>query len=195
MADVPVVTVSTSILTYGALPVPYAAAWSAESRTFIASCPWARCAAICQEEARGQGKPMFGTPHFGRQREVIVRGLCDLCARPLRNTTKVSLSHARARMNGAKALDVLQVEPLLHRDCAAESVRHCPSLKRDIAHGTLEVRRVTRHAFQLALSNPKFIAKYVPGYVENPNDRIVAHAKVQLLAWQAMRPEWIGVDQ
>lgn len=174
-------------LTYGGVPVPYTVGWTAEDRVYVDRCPHAEGRiAICQEVARGEGKPQFGAPHMGRQREAIANDLCDLCARPLKNRTKVSLSKARARFNGAEAFDVLQVEPLLHKECAAVSVRYCPSLKRDIRNGTVEIRQVTRHRSQLALYSEQgtFEATGV-------RTKAISHAKVQLLAWIDRDLAWL----
>jgi hypothetical protein len=180
------------VLTYGDLPVPFAASWSSEDRTFVGMCRFSRRPAICQAESPGEGKPIFGTPHFVRQRQVISEGRCDLCGKPLRNSTKVSLSHARPIAHSARGGEILQVEPLLHKECAAISMRHCPSLKRDIAAGTLMVRQVLQHDVQFAISDPIFVSRYVPDYKINPNDRIVAHAKVHLIKWKDRDAAWLG---
>ena len=175
-------------LFYGGVPVPYTASWSGEDKFFLAPCPFAGGRpAICQHEARGAGKPRFGAPHMVRQREVIAKDLCDLCGRPLRNATKVSLSHARPRANGAAALDILQVEPLLHKECAAISVQHCPSLKRDIRNGEIEIRQVSRHRTQVALMDEIETARFT-GVAHRG---AAGHAKVQLLAWRTRDLAWL----
>jgi hypothetical protein len=179
-------------LSYGNTPVPFTASWSGEERTFVGRCRFAKCEAICQDEAPGTGQPIFARPHFVRQRQVIVQELCDLCGKPLRARTRVSLSHAAPRQNGARAFDILQVEPLLHKDCAAVCLKFCPSLKRDISAGTLRVRQVLRSAVQFAISAPQFVGEYVPGYAAGPEERIVAHAKVQLLDWRDRDAAWLG---
>lgn len=178
-------------LVYGGVPVPYTVSWTGEAAARIDACAYTHSRAICQAIAPGEGRPKFGTPHWQRQREAIVRDLCDTCGRSLRNRTKVSLSHARPRMNGAEGMAVLQVEPLLHRECAAVSMEHCPSLKRDIRNGTLMVRQVRRHCPQLAIMRPEFIGEYVPGYVADPADRIIGGAKVELLTWTDRDEAWL----
>jgi hypothetical protein len=180
-----------SVHTYGGVPVPYTVSWSAEDAFRVDHCRHAGTRAICQSIQPGQGKPQFGKPHSQRQREAIADDLCDLCGRTLRNKTKVSLSHARPRMNGAEGIAILQVEPLLHRGCAATSLRHCPSLKRDIAAGTAMIRQVTQHRVQLAIVSPEFVGTYVPGYVAAPSERIVGHAKVELLRWVERDSAWL----
>lgn len=183
--------VRASGLRYGGVPVPYTVAWTGEAETRVDRCVYSGARAICQAVAPGVGKPLFGTPHSQRQREAIARDLCDLCARPLRNRTKVSLSHARPQSHGAEGVAILQLEALLHRECAAESLRHCPSLKADVAKGTLRVRQVLHHRCQMAILRPQFIGQYVPGYEARPDDRIVGHAKVELLRWIDRDAAWL----
>lgn len=178
------------MLTFGNTPVPYTVSWTAEDRQFVAVCPHAGRAALCMDEAPGVGQPQFGKPHSQRQREVIANGCCDLCGKPLSNRTKVSLSHARVRA-GATGPCVMQVEPLLHKECAAASMRYCPSLRRDIRNGTLMVRQVSRFQVQYAVMSPQFVSVYVPDYVPNVADRIIGHAKVVLLAWKDRSEGWL----
>ncbi|WP_029002801.1 hypothetical protein [Azorhizobium doebereinerae] len=174
-------------LFFGKVPVPYTVSWSGEEGMHVAPCRHAAGRrAICQGVARGEGRPLFGKPHAQRQREVIAEGLCDLCGNSLRNRTKVSLSHARPRANGATGLNILQVEPLLHKECAQISVRHCPSLRRDIRAGSLNIRIVTRHQAQFAIMD-EIYTKQVAGAAV----RAIGHAKVELLAWKDQTIEWL----
>lgn len=142
--------------------------------------------AICQSVSPGIGKPHFGKPHMIRQRQAVVEDLCDLCARPLRNRTKVSLSHARSRSHAAQPMDVLQVEPLLHRECATISLRHCPSLRRDVASGSVEIRQVGQHRVQLAIYDEQGTFE-ATGF----RQKSISHAKVQLLKWKNRDAEWL----
>jgi hypothetical protein len=176
----------TTQLHYGGVPVPYTVSWTDEEHFHVASCPHAGGRAICQAVAPGEGKPRFGKPHSQRQREAIARGLCDLCGRPLRLRTKVSLSHARPRGLGASGFAILQAEPLLHKECAAESLRHCPSLKRDIAAGTLFVRQVTRWRVQMAVMSAVYV-----GEIAGEPVKAIGHAKVELIAWTDRDAEWL----
>lgn len=177
------------LLRYGDTPVPYTASWTAEEAFYVAPCRYARREAICQTVARGQGKPLFGKPHSQRQREVIADGLCDLCARSLDARTKVSLSHAAVRLNGAEGPAVLQVEPLLHRECALISMRHCPSLRRDTKGGSLKIRQVNRYRVQMALMDAEYVASLTG------EARVACgHAKVELLAWRERDAVWLGVS-
>lgn len=173
-------------ITYGGVPVPYTVSWSAEEQFSVALCPHARRDAICQTEDRGNGKPLFGKPHSNRQRQAIASGLCDLCARTLAGRTKVSLSHARPQPHGADGWAILQVEPLLHRECALTSMRHCPSLKRDIEAGTLKVRQVTRWRPQFAVMDEVYTET-----VTGIRQIAIGHAKVELLAWVDRDADWL----
>ena len=178
---------SVAIRTFGNTPVPYSVAWTAEDADWrVGHCPHAGRPAICQAVAPYEGKPTFGKPHSQRQREVISKDLCDLCGLKLRNCTKVSLSHARPVFHAAAAMDILQVEPLLHKACAALSMRHCPSLKRDVAAGTLCIRQVTRHQVQFAIMDEVYTAATTGEAV-----RAVGHAKVHLLKWRDRDAAWL----
>jgi hypothetical protein len=181
------------IARFGNTAVPYTVSWTGEERQFVGICPHARAPALRMPHAPGVGKPQFGKPHSDRQREAIARGLCDLCGKPLKNRTKVSLSDARGRTNAApgSTTGILQVEPLLHRECALESTNFCPSLKRDLAAGTLMIRQVNRYAVQFAIMAPEYIRHYVPDYQPSPKDRIVGHAKVELIRWIDRDLDWL----
>ena len=153
----------------------------------VALCPHARVLAVCDHEARGTGKPIFGKPHMTRQREVIVNQLCDLCARPLAGRTKISLSHATFRVSGAEGGCVMQVEPLVHKDCALICVEHCPSLKHDIKAGTLFVRQVHRHRTQLALLTDAAVEEFAG----ERRSGVVGHAKIELQRWTDRGLKWL----
>lgn len=182
----------TAIQRWGATAVPWTVGWSGEESFFVGPCRYSHMLAICQAEAPGVGKPQFGKPHSQRQRQCIAEGLCDLCGRSLKAATKVSLSHARPVAHGAQGVAILQVEPLLHRACALESMKFCPSLKRDIAAGTLMIRQVTRYDVQFAVMGPQFVSHYVPGYEAKPHERIVGAAKVELIQWKDRDMQWLS---
>lgn len=181
-----------TILHYGGVPVPYTVSWTAEHEpgsTFLGPCPYARRPAIRQMQARGEGKPRFGSPHMDRQREVISRGLCDLCGKPLKNRTKVSLSRARPQGHAARPGDILQVEPLLHKECAAISMEHCPSLKAQSRDGSLRIRQVLRHACQFAVFSEEGTFQET-----GVRQKSIAHAKVHLIGWRQRDADWLGIS-
>ncbi|MBB3937693.1 hypothetical protein [Aureimonas phyllosphaerae] len=90
-------------------------------------------------------------------------------------------------MNAAEGPAILQVEPLMHRECAALSVRHCPSLKRDIADGKIEIRRVARTRLQFAQLTGDATMEFCG--IRRPG--VVGHAKIELLAWVDKTLSWL----
>src|SRR3546814_14644115 len=86
----------------------------------------------------------------------MARCLCDICGKSLKASTKVSLSHARPYPHGAAGWAVLQVEPMMHRKCAAVANQHCPSLKRDLETGTQMIRPVLPYRVQCSLMLPAY---------------------------------------
>lgn len=176
----------SDLIHWGATPVPYTVSWTGEQRVYLGTCPHARRVAIRQHHARGEGKPLFGSPHADRQREAIARCLCDLCGKPLKLATKISMSQARPRMNAASPMDILQVEPLLHRECAAICLDHCPSLRRQQREGELAIRQVFQHRVQFAIYSEQ-------GVFEATGERrkAVSHAKVQLVKWADRDEDWL----
>lgn len=173
-------------LFFGNAPVPHTVSWSAEERFFLKECLFFQRLAICQDSDQGVGKPLFGKPHSDRQREAIARCLCDLCGRPLKLSTKVSLSHARPQPHGAEGWAILQVEPMLHRQCAAQCISLCPSLRRDVDNGTLDIRTVTRWRPQCALMSAEYVRS-----ITGQDVVALGHAKVELLGWVDRDLDWL----
>lgn len=155
---------------------------------FLAPCPYFNNRqAISQRNSQGDGTPLFGKPHFVRQRKAIALCLCDLCGKSMKVATKISLSHARPQPHGADGWAILQVEPMLHAECAAICVRFCPSLKRDVADGSVVVRAVTRWRAQCAIMDEEYTAT-----VTGEAMKALGHAKVELLAWHDRDLNWLN---
>lgn len=174
-------------LFYGNTRVPVTASWEAEERMFLAPCPvFDGNLAVCQDEAPGQGKALFGKPHMQRQRAAIGKGLCDICGRPLASRTKVSLSHARPVPHGAEGWAILQVEPMMHRECARIAIGACPSLKRDLEHGQLRIRQVFAWRAQCAVMDEVYVET-----VTGTKCRALGHAKIELRKWQDRDLAWL----
>ncbi len=173
-------------LIYGSTPVPYTVSWTGEGQMFLGRCPHAKRDAICENANRGVGKPRFGAPHMMRQREAIAKRLCDLCGKSIRNSTKVSLSRARPQAHAAQFGDILQVEPLLHRKCAAICLEHCPSLKSQLADGSLIIRQVYGHACQFAIYSEQGTFEAV-----GVRRKSVSHAKVHLQKYAERDLAWL----
>jgi hypothetical protein len=178
---------SKAIIFYGGVPVPYTVSWSNEARPHLAFCKHARARAISYDDARGVGKPRFADPHPNRMREVMAKGLCDLCAKPLNARTKVSLSKARPQVHAASPMDVLQVEPLLHRECAAVCIEHCPSLQRDIRQGTLQIRQVLAWKCQFAIYSAEGVFE-----LTGERTKAICYSKVQLVKWIDRDFNWLS---
>lgn len=174
---------------WGKTPVPNTASWTGEDRDWrIEPCPiFDGQDAIFQAIDQGAGKPDFGKPHSQRQREAIGLGLCDICGKPLKTSTKVSLSHARPQPHGAQGWAVLQVEPMLHKACAAMAIQFCPSLRRDLAQGTLFVRQVFRWRAQAAIMSAEYIES-----VSGERRTALGHGKVELIRWKDRDVAWLG---
>jgi len=169
---------------YGNLPVPQPVMWSEEEEFWVGICPYFKLPAICQKEAQGQGVPRFGRPHAMRLRKLMFLGLCDICGKPLKNSTKVSLSHAPA---AAKAN--VQVEPLMHVECAKLSIQHCPALReqtKDNVVYRLTVRQVFRYRTKPLLAQPEDLARYVPDHIGPP---LIGLAALELLSWKDITAE------
>jgi hypothetical protein len=113
--------------------------------------------------------------------------LCDLCGKPLKNRTKISLSPARPRLNAAAPMDVLQVEPLLHKECAAVCMKFCPSLRNQRRSGLLNIRHVLRHRCQFAVYSEQGVFEAL-----GVRTKAVSHAKVQLINWTDRDETWLS---
>jgi hypothetical protein len=181
-------TILRQVIQFGSVPVPYTVLWTGEQgRMHVGQCQHVGRLACCDADDRGAGKPIFGKPHMGRQRETIINDLCDLCAKPLKSRTKVSLSHARTIVSGEDGPTVMQVEPMVHKDCALACVRHCPSLKRDIAAGTLFVRQVLSHRHQFAILTEAAVEEFCGVR----RSGVIGHAKVELRRWIDRDLAWL----
>ncbi len=148
------------MLTYGKAPVPDTTEWSAETDYFIGT--FKGQPALCQPRCQ-EGRPAFGKQHFVRQRQAVYQGRCDLCGRPLRDRTKFSLSEP---LDGN-----LQVEPLLHRECAEISIGACPHLQKGHT-----LRRITRYRVILDMCDPRPV---IPEYNGPP---VIGYALIEVLA-------------
>lgn len=177
------------MITYGGLPVPWTVSWTGEATRELGQCPHAPPShrAVIQTSAQGLGKPRFSDPHFNRQRAAMSRGLCDLCGKPLKSRTRVSLSQARPTAHAATYGDILQVEPLLHKACAALCLKHCPSLKRQISDGVLNIRQVFQSAVQSALYSADGIQE-----ITGIHETAFYYNKVQLIKWRDRDEDWLA---
>lgn len=174
------------ILTYGNIPVPYTVAWTDEEHLFVGKCITSPVKAICQVHSRGIGKPIFGKPHMNRQRETIDADCCDLCGKPLKGRTKISLSDARPQIHANRPFEILQVEPLLHKECAATSIKYCPHLQTQLESGEIKIRQVTQYTKQVAVLKDDAVEEFTGERI-----RAIGHAKVCLKRWKDRDLAWL----
>jgi hypothetical protein len=174
---------------YGAISVPWTASWSNEDKFFIARCPYANdLPALCQSEAPGIGRPLFAKPHSIRQRKAMALRLCDICGRPLKGRTHVSLSQESRRDVMGLGYIPLAVEPMVHKECGLVAIRQCPSLKRQAADRSLRVRQVFQAKLIAQRLNEaatlEFVGVSAPGVVGHLKLAIMSHADRDV-AWLA----------
>jgi hypothetical protein len=132
------------------VPVPYAAAWSAETAAvrsltvrpdgsglaYRNETPadrdrhgvlWARL-----RQAPGVGRPNFRALHSVRQRHVMLHKLCQVCGGPADRTSRGWLFLLQRPPGGHQSADwpegQLSAKPPVCRPCAAIAIRHCPHL-------------------------------------------------------------------
>lgn len=183
------------LLMFGSAPVPKTVSWSAEEEQgyFLAECPYfgpsLKRPAVCQLEAPGQGIPRFGKAHLVRQRRAIALGLCDLCGRRIKTSSKVSLSYLEPQDYGAQGWMTLQVEPLMHAACAALCACFCPKLRLDIRSGVLPIRVVTRWRRVCRAEAPAFVETLVGKPVE-----ALAQASVDVLQFHHRDFDWLAAQ-
>jgi len=67
-------------------------------------------------------------------------------------------------------------------------VRFCPSLKRDIADGSLKIRQVTRYRVQTALMSSEYVES-----LTGERKTAFGHSKVELVAWKDRDMGWLAV--
>lgn len=128
------------------LPVPYVNVWGDE-----ASLPVrleydvnVRARAVFTDDA-GQSVPDFTRQCMQRQRECMVQGLCQVCARPVPWSSRFlvvsSISVEQIELKGGRAPVV--IEPWLCARCAHIATRRCPALIRRTTADDLHLIPVT----------------------------------------------------
>ena len=162
--------------------------WSGENEGYhIAFCPFAMQQAVCQAVSPGKGTPMFAKPHMNRQREAMAKALCDLCGRPLKGRTRVSLSQEREAYISGIGTYAMAVEPMVHKDCAAVCIKACPVLRRQHKDGTLLVRQITSYRLICQQLTGEATAEFTG--VHRPYT--VGHIKLLITGSHERSPEWL----
>lgn len=145
------------------IPVPYVNAWGPEDphRVTVANDPWCRAEAVFHDDTN-QDAPDFTRQHMGRQRECVVRGLCQVCARPIpwsrRYLVVAALSVEQITLQGRPVMVV--TEPWLDGRCAQFALNRCPAL----------IRRTRDEQLQLVHVGSKLDVRIVlsTGYLDGP---------------------------
>lgn len=105
----------------------------------------------------------------------MYRGLCDLCAKPLRNSRKISLS----------AYDTVvpdnALEPMMHAECARTCLEYCPALRAQQREGRLCVRVVYRWRARPLITEREALERFLPDYSGPP---LVGLAAIDLVSWR-----------
>lgn len=147
------------------LPVPYVNRWGPErvESLSLREDPHVRALAVFCDDA-DETEPDFTAQNMQRQRECMMRGLCQVCARAVpwsaRNLVVAPLSVEQIWIGGRRALAV--TEPWLCGTCAVFAVRVCPALIRRRREEQLQVVRV--HLGDVTLIRSV-------GYVDGPLER------------------------
>jgi hypothetical protein len=114
------------------ITVPYVAVWTSEQPNFrVAPDPMVkgRPALFRGSGKRGVGSPVLGKMDPARQRICVIRGLCQVCAKPLEGNGWFALFMEQVSLvDGREAVAVR--EPAACAECMALSVAVCPGLKR-----------------------------------------------------------------
>lgn len=175
---------------YGDIHVPWTASWSGEDQFFIARCCYANdLPALCQNENIGVGRPLFAKPHAVRQRKAMALRLCDICGRPLRGRTHVSLSQESPREVSGLGFIPLAVEPMVHKECALLALQQCPSLKRQAESGALRIRQV----FQAKLVAQQLTEAATLEYAGVAAQGAVGHLKLAVVKYLDRDTKWLEV--
>jgi hypothetical protein len=128
------------------------------------------------------GAPDFTRQHMGRQRQAVLEGLCQVCARPVpwsrRRLVLAALSMEVVTVNGGGRVPVV-TEPWLCQRCAEFAVTVCPAL----------IRRTREEELHIVTVTSKRQVRIVTsvGYVDGPLEarcrelRTVMWAKIQVL--------------
>lgn len=134
---------------------PYITAWTGEVGYSVRPSPLLRgmhCL-FRKTGARGQGEPVWGKISEERQRECVVRRLCQVCHRPIRRGPGLSLVPLRP-IELAGQVRMASNEPLVCYACASVSLKACPALRRLVAAGEHHVLEVAAYVVAPQIIGP-----------------------------------------
>lgn len=144
--------------------------------------------ALWSSGAHGEGRPVLGKLHEGRQRECMLRRLCQVCRTPIPHGGIAMGAHSWSTMRGKRV--PLYTEPPACLACAALALAHCPGLRRAREAGPLPVYRMRDFVpvLQLVGRNlPSALMAQIPvggavGYVKAALTRCTATTDAQVIA-------------
>lgn len=173
---------------YNGSLVPWTSPWTGEDaehevrREHYLDGAWA----LCQRVAPGEGKPIFGSAHYQRQRQAIVQGRCDVCGRMIRPGQAKVLLHPGSRLKGTD--EVGHVMAPSHRECARLAADACPWIVREIEAGKLTVTVVRKSRVALAILDPEIVEAETGKRFDFP---VVGHAKLIVDSSLTRDAEWL----
>jgi hypothetical protein len=146
------------------LPVPYVNRWGLEENVdslSLAYDPHVRMLAVFQDDSK-EVIPDFTAQNMQRQRECIMRELCQVCARPVPYSRRCvaisSVSVETVFVDGADRAVIF--EPWLCTRCAMFAVDRCPALIRRQHDEDLTIFPIKRASdFRITVSQ---------GWIEGP---------------------------
>lgn len=134
---------------------PYITAWTGEVGYTIRPSPLLRgmpCL-FSKTGVRGRGEPVWGKISEERQRECVVRRLCQVCHRPIRRGPGYNLVPLRPIQLAGEVRGASN-EPLTCHVCAGVSMKACPALRRLVSSGVVQVLEVADYIVAPQLLGP-----------------------------------------
>jgi len=151
-------------------PVPYINRWG-QQRSELVSIqhdPWVHMPGVFYDDAR-ETVPDFKAQNMGRQREIVARGLCQVCARQVpwsrRFLVISTMSVEEITLHGRRVAVVM--EPWLDERCADFALTKCPGLIRKRRSDDLQLVQVRQRDATLIVSTG-----YVDGPLEDESRRV-----------------------
>lgn len=173
------------------LPVPYVNAWGLQdpARIRIGFDHHARRPGLFEDDDDHDGGPDFTRQNMQRQRECVLAGLCQVCARPVpwsrRRLVIAALSVQTIHLQG-RAVPVV-TEPWLCPRCAQFAVATCPALiRRSRGEQLVVVEVASATAVRIVLSTGWVEGS--PCAAESLHTQPVMWAKIALLEVQVLGP-------
>lgn len=155
-------------------PVPYVNRWGPEStaRLAIRHDPWCGMPGLFDDD-QDEAVPDFKAQNMGRQREVVARGLCQVCARPVpwsrRFLVVSSISVEWVRVEALGRTVPVVTEPWLDERCAEFAMAKCPGLIRRDRDDDLRLVAVNRQRDAMLIVS----SGWTQGHLEEKSRRVL----------------------